>query len=95
GNAIDAHFPKGAFWYLHIAGCDPAHQGRGLGGAAIRAGFDARVPTYLETPVEGYVPLYQRLGFTLTGDWRVPGGGPRFWSMWRDADASTGAPQPR
>jgi hypothetical protein len=36
-NAIDVHFPRGDYWYLHIAGCDPAAQGRGLGGVG-RAG---------------------------------------------------------
>ena len=39
-DAIDAHFPSGDYWYLHIAGCDPAAQGRGLGGAAVRAGLE-------------------------------------------------------
>jgi hypothetical protein len=26
------------------------------------------------------------MGFELTGDWAVPKGGPRFWSMLRKAD---------
>ncbi len=29
-GAVEAHMPQGDFWYLHIAGCDPAAQGRGL-----------------------------------------------------------------
>ena len=89
-NAIDAHHPQGQYWYLHIAGCDPVHQGKGLGGAAIRAGLDRVVgdglPTYLETPLEKNVGLYQSMGFDLTGEWRVPGGGPKFWSMLRPSD---------
>lgn len=55
GEAIDAHMPEGAFWYLHIAGCDPAAQGRGLGGAAVRAGLERaarRLRCYLETATE-------------------------------------------
>lgn len=86
-NAVEAHHPPGAYWYLHIAGCDPATQGRGYGGAAIRSGL-ARVaasglPAYLETPLEANVGLYRSMGFELTGEWRVPGNGPRFWSMLR------------
>lgn len=87
GDAVEAHFPAGPFWYLHIAGVDPAQQGRGLGGASIRAGLarcDADgVPAYLETATESNVGLYARLGFELTEQWSVPKGGPRFWSMMR------------
>ncbi|HIV79135.1 MAG TPA: GNAT family N-acetyltransferase [Candidatus Sphingomonas excrementigallinarum] len=88
-HAIEAHFPAEPFWYLHIAGVDPARQGQGLGGASIRAGLarcDADgVPAYLETATESNVGLYARLGFALTGEWSVPKGGPRFWSMIRPA----------
>ncbi|APX67719.1 GNAT family N-acetyltransferase [Sphingomonas sp. gentR] len=87
GDAIEAHFPAEPFWYLHIAGVDPAQQGRGLGGASIRAGLarcDADgVSAYLETATESNVGLYTRLGFQLTGEWSVPKGGPHFWSMIR------------
>lgn len=89
-EAIEAHFPAQPFWYLHIAGCDPAHQGRGLGGAAVRAGLEraaGRLPAYLETAKERNLPFYQRLGFRVTAEWAVPGGGPKFWSMLREADA--------
>lgn len=86
-HAIEAHFPLGRFWYLHIAGVDPSRQGRGLGGALIRAGLarcDAEgMPAYLETATESNVGLYRAIGFDLVGEWTVPGGGPRFWSMRR------------
>ncbi|MGW8136716.1 GNAT family N-acetyltransferase [Sphingomonas zeae] len=91
GDAVEAHFPSEPFWYLHIAGVDPARQGRGLGGASIRAGLarcDADgVSAYLETATESNVGLYARLGFELTGEWSVPKGGPRFWSMMRPVGA--------
>jgi len=90
-DAIEAHQPDFAFWYLHIAGCDPMHQGKGFGAAAVRAGFERaaadRVPIYLETPLEKNIGFYQGLGFALTSEWQVPGGGPRFWSMLRPAGA--------
>ena len=89
--AIDAHMPSGDFWYLHIAGCDPAAQGRGLGGLAVRAGIeraaDGRFPTYLECPLEKNLSFYRGLGFKVTSEWDVPRGGPRFWSMLRPATA--------
>lgn len=87
-DAIDAHMPAGDHWYLHVAGCDPVHQGRGHGAAAVRGGLDraaGRLPAYLETATERNLGFYQGLGFAVTGDWCVPGGGPRFWSMLRPA----------
>ncbi|MEG3175000.1 GNAT family N-acetyltransferase [Sphingomonas sp. RB3P16] len=88
-SAIQAHFPAEPCWYLHIAGCDPAAQGRGLGAAAVRAGLDriagSGLPAYLETATERNLPFYRALGFELTAEWSVPKGGPRFWSMQRPA----------
>lgn len=87
-NAIDAHHPSGDFWYLHVAGCDPQHQGKGIGGALIRDGIAraGRLPCYLETATEKNLGLYRSLGFEVTDDWQVPKGGPRFWSMVRPAN---------
>ncbi len=87
-HAIGAHMPSGDFWYLHIAGCDPAAQGRGLGAAIVRAGLErgaGRLPAYLETATERNLGFYRALGFVVTAEWVVPGGGPRFWSMMRAA----------
>ncbi|GAA0300378.1 GNAT family N-acetyltransferase [Sphingomonas oligophenolica] len=88
-DAIDAHLPQGDYWYLHIAGCEPAAQGKGFGGMAVRAGLErvagSGLPAYLETPLERNIGFYQGLGFEVIGDWAVPKGGPRFWSMWRAA----------
>jgi GNAT superfamily N-acetyltransferase len=82
-DAIEGRFPAYPFHYLHIAGCDPAMQGRGLGGAAIRAGLAeaGSMPCYLETATESNVALYTALGFRVTAEWSVPKGGPCFWSM--------------
>lgn len=86
-RAIEAHMPAGNFWYLEIAGCHPAHQGRGLGGALVRAGLErmgaSGVPFYLETSTARNVGFYQSLGFAVTGEWRVGSDGPAFWSMRR------------
>ena len=88
-DAIDLHLPQGDYWYLHIAGCEPAQQGKGFGGAAVRSGLEriagSGLPAYLETPLERNIGFYQGLGFEVTADWVVPKGGPRFWSMRRAA----------
>jgi ribosomal protein S18 acetylase RimI-like enzyme len=86
-NAIAAHFPSEAHWYLHIAGCDPVAQGKGLGGAVVRAGL-ARIapsglPVYLETAREANLGFYRALGFAVIDEWSVSQTGPRFWSLQR------------
>ena len=93
GNAVDAHHPAGEYWYLHVLGCDPAWQGTRRGAAVTSAGLDrvaGRLPCYLETATEANLGLYARFGFAVTGEWRVPQGGPRFWSMLRAPDAGVG-----
>jgi ribosomal protein S18 acetylase RimI-like enzyme len=86
-EAIASHMPAGDHWYLHVAGCDPAAQGHGHGGRAIRAGLAATSgsPVYLETATEANLGLYRALGFAVASEWDVPGGGPHFWSMVRAA----------
>lgn len=85
-DLIEKHLPKEPVWYLHYAGCDPAHQGKGFGGAAIRAGLERAdedgLPAYLETADEHNVALYQSFGFQVKHMWQVPEG-PQFWSMQR------------
>lgn len=86
-NAIDAHHPSEPCWYLHVAGCDPAKQGRGIGGALIRDGLARiagdRPPCFLETATDENLSFCPGLGFEVTGSWEVPSGGPRFRSMRR------------
>ena len=85
-GGIDAHRPKGRFWYLHYVGVRPGHQGKGHGGRIIRAQTavaDAEgLPCWLETATPENVPLYERLGFVTRVEWDVPGG-PHFWGMMR------------
>jgi GNAT superfamily N-acetyltransferase len=83
---IEKHHPAIPHWYLQFVGCVPEQHGRGLGGAVIRARLaecDAQgVPAALETATPGNVPIYEALGFRVTGTYDVRGG-PKFWSMWR------------
>lgn len=86
-ESIDAHRPKGQYWYLHFVGVRAAHQGKGHGGRIIRAQTavaDAQgLPCWLETATPENVPMYQRLGFVTQVEWDVTGGGPHFWGMMR------------
>ncbi|HEX7930762.1 MAG TPA: GNAT family N-acetyltransferase, partial [Sphingomicrobium sp.] len=86
-GSIDAHRPKGRFWYLHYVGVRPEHQGKGHGGRISRAqtaAADAEgLACWLETATPDNVPLYERLGFVTRVEWDVPGGGPHFWGMER------------
>jgi ribosomal protein S18 acetylase RimI-like enzyme len=85
---IEKHHPAEPFHYLHFAGCAPEHQGKGLGGAAIRAGLaqaDAdHLPAYLETATERNLGLYRSLGFEVVAQWSVTRDLP-FWGMLRPA----------
>ena len=86
---ITGHLPKGEAWmYLKMAGVHPDHQGKGLGGRAIRAGLamaaESGVRSVLETATESNVGLYQRLGYATNSEWDVAGGGPHFWTMATD-----------
>ncbi len=85
---IERHYPQHPFHYLHFAGCAPEYQGKGFGGAAIRAGLaqaDAdHLPAYLETATEANLALYHNLGFEVVAEWRVADALP-FWGMLRPA----------
>jgi ribosomal protein S18 acetylase RimI-like enzyme len=85
---IEKHHPTEPFYYLHFAGCAPEHQGKGFGGAAIRAGLgqaDAdHLPAYLETATERNLALYRNLGFEVVAEWSVTSDLP-FWGMLRPA----------
>ena len=76
-------------WYLFILGVDPPRQGQGVGSALIQpvlARADSEgLPCYLETTKAINVPFYQRHGFEVVLEDDMPGGGPRFWTMKRDA----------
>ncbi len=86
-SALEAHHPMAPHWYLQSVGCEPAAQGLGHGGAAIRdrlALCDAEGwPAALETATPGNVGLDQALGFVITDEFRI-GGRVDFWAMWRE-----------
>ncbi|MFJ8563863.1 GNAT family N-acetyltransferase [Streptomyces sp. NPDC093514] len=87
-NAMHEVHPRTPHWYLPSVGTDRGLQGRGVGSALLRqqlADCDRLgQPAYLESSAPANVPFYERLGFRVTGEIRLPGGGPTLWPMWRD-----------
>jgi ribosomal protein S18 acetylase RimI-like enzyme len=86
-SLIEKDHPTEPHWYLAILGTEPSAQGQGLGSALLSSRLsrcDAeRLPAYLESSKDSNVPYYERFGFRVTGEIRMPGG-PPVWPMWRD-----------
>ncbi|MBN9618554.1 MAG: GNAT family N-acetyltransferase [Actinobacteria bacterium] len=87
GSALETvfhrHRPPGQFWYLAVIGA--VHSGQGVGSALLEHRLAAvEGPAYLESSNEANIPLYQRFGFRLTGEFRLPFDGPPCWPMYRD-----------
>ena len=87
-DMMEKTHPHTPHWYLQTIGTDPAFQGKGYGGVIMRhtlATADAaHMPCYLESSKDTNIPIYQSFGFKVTGEMKVPGGGPTIWPMWRD-----------
>lgn len=88
GETIHQHHPTEPHWYLSVIGSDPEVRGGGFGQALLHSRLDRcdaeYAPAYLESSNPDNVPYYQRFGFEVTGEIRLPRGGPTVWAMWRD-----------
>jgi len=87
------HAPK-SHWYLWVVGVDPASQGRGIGSRLLepvlaRASADGTA-CYLETGVERNIPFYEKHGFRVVGEGRVPGLEVPVWALRREAPGPAG-----
>jgi ribosomal protein S18 acetylase RimI-like enzyme len=87
-DVIEKRHPHEPHYYLQVLGTDPARQGKGYGGVAIRrqlAVADAAgAPCYLESSKDTNIPIYKSFGFEVTGEIKLPDG-PTLWPMWRPA----------
>ena len=87
-DIIEKQHPHQPHWYLQVLGTDPAKQGKGFGGVAIRRQLAladaAGMPAYLESSKESNIPIYSSFGFEVTSELRLPGG-PTLYPMWRKA----------
>jgi GNAT superfamily N-acetyltransferase len=87
GMRVEHRHPEEPHFYLAILGVDPSAQGQGLGSAVLRPMLDRcdteGVPAYLESSKRENLPFYERHGFRVTGELKLPLG-PPLWLMWRD-----------
>ncbi len=82
---IDTHSPNGPLWLLDSIAVDPTMQGRGYGGALIRAGLARAaadgVGAFLSTGTERNVSIYSNCGFRVVESLDAPDDGPHIWFM--------------
>jgi ribosomal protein S18 acetylase RimI-like enzyme len=87
-NMIEKKHPKAPHYYLAVLGVEPEFQGRGFGGALMQPVLNRcdgdRVPAYLESSKRRNVALYERHGFKVVEELKLPKDGPPIWRMWRD-----------
>lgn len=88
----EAH-PDAEHWYLPLIACDPAHIGKGRGGALMRAALErideAGLAAYLESSNPRNISLYLRHGFEIAGEIQH-GSSPVMTPMWRPAAPERG-----
>lgn len=84
---FEAAHPEEPAWYLNFVGVVPGRQGQGIGSALMRRALhraDADcMPAYLEATSEHNRRLYERHGFAVLRELRLPDG-PPVYPMWRD-----------
>ena len=85
---MEKHHPEEPHWYLMLIGSDPAVRGAGFGHALMRSRLDRcdaeGAPAYLENSNPKNESYYLRFGFEVTGEIKLPDGGPTMWPMWRN-----------
>lgn len=85
---LEARHPHDPHYYLQFLGVDPEWQSQGIGSALLEPVLercdDEGVPAYLEASSERSRALYERHGFAVVEEVRLPGGGPPAWRMWRE-----------
>jgi len=87
-EAMQKHHPPEPHWYLALIGTEPFAQGSGVGSELINTQLarcdQAGEPVYLEASKEANVPYYQKFGFKVISEIKLPDG-PSEWGMWRAA----------
>jgi GNAT superfamily N-acetyltransferase len=74
--------PKEPHWYLSTIGA--VAKGQGIGSMLLRHRLEQiDGPAYLESSNIANNPLYERFGFEVTGEIRLPMNGPTLWTMHR------------
>ena len=83
---LDDNHPTEAHWYLAFMGVHPSGQGRGIGGALLKAVLAQAdrdgMPAYLEASCPDNQRLYERHGFQTMRELTVADC-PAIYAMWR------------
>lgn len=83
-----AHPESDPHYYLSLLGTNPDRRGQGLGMGLLAATLqwiDAEgAPAFLESSNPVNTPRYERLGFSVCGEFELPEDGPNVTQMWRD-----------
>lgn len=86
-RALERAHPSRPHWYLGFVGVCPQLRGTGVGDRLLRDRLAVcdrdRLPAYLEASRAELTTYYERFGFAVAGEIRLPGG-PSAWAMWRE-----------
>ena len=79
--------PAEPHWFLQALAVAPPERRRGVGSALLAPRLERcaaeRLPAAVESSEPPAVAFYERLGFVVREEVRVPEGGPPVWMMWR------------
>ncbi len=86
GDVVTKAHIREPHWYLAAIGTEPSYQERGIGSALLDPVLlrcdESKLPAYLESSNEANIPFYQRHGFKVIEELKVPDG-PCLWAMLR------------
>lgn len=86
GELMSRHHPREPHWYLAVLGTEPSAQRCGLASAILQPVLDRcdreGLPAYLESSKAANIPFYNKHGFEVVDELRIPGG-PSLWPMLR------------
>lgn len=87
-SLIEKKHPHERHFYLPVIGVAPEWQGKGIGTALLRPVLERcdreGLPAYLEASSPRNRACYERSGFVVKEELRMPGDGPPWWAMWRE-----------
>jgi GNAT superfamily N-acetyltransferase len=88
-DSFDSNHPHDRpHYYLSLLGTHPDHRGEGQGMGLLAANLamldEMEMPAYLESSNRANDHRYERLGFSLIGEFATPDGEPTVGCMWRD-----------
>jgi ribosomal protein S18 acetylase RimI-like enzyme len=94
-SAMEKAHPQTSYFYLAFIGVVPRMQGAGLGSLLLHHTLEradaAGASAYLENSNPRNLKLYERAGFSVTGEVKARPDAPPVYTMWRPAKARQGS----